>query len=61
MSELNIGDALADGSLEVIEKDRLCYQVVSRSRGATGVRTISKALLNEWVDAVKEHPNEQGG
>ena len=46
-----------DGVIKVLDEDRLCYQVRSFSKGAVGVRTISKALLAEWVDAVAKNPN----
>ena len=54
---LRIGDTTADGSLRVVDEDRLCYKVFSSSNGATGIRTISKDLLNEWIDAVKSDPH----
>jgi len=56
--DLNIGDALADGSIIVQDKDRLCYQVLSTSKGASGVRTISKSLLDEWIAAVNANPQK---
>lgn len=43
-------------TLTIVDEDRLCYVVRSVSRGATGLRTISKALLLEFVDYVREHP-----
>ena len=54
---LKIGDRLADGSIIVRDEDRLCYQVLSTAKGVTGLRTINKALLEEWVDAVRQHSN----
>lgn len=54
---LHIGDKTQDDSLVVIDEDRLCYSVRSVSNGGVGVRTISKALLAEWVDAYKKAPN----
>ena len=48
--------ATADGSLRILDEDRLCYQVLSQTHSAKGVRTISKMLLSEWVEAVKNHP-----
>ena len=54
---LRIGDKLADDSIVVRDEDRLCYQVLSTSKGVTGLRTINKVLLEEWVDAVRQHPN----
>ena len=56
MIELKIGMATADGSLRILDEDRLCYQVLSQTHSAKGVRTISKMLLSEWVEAVKNHP-----
>lgn len=55
--KLNIGDELADGTLEILDEDRLCYSVRSRSNGAVGIRTISKALLDEWIAEYKRNPN----
>ena len=48
-SYLKIGDMSADGRIEIIDEDRLCYQVRNISKGAIGIRTISKKLLNEFV------------
>jgi len=61
MVGLCVGDRLQDSSIVIRDEDRLCYQVLSTSRGATGVRTISKTLLAEWVEAVKNDPHAQGG
>ena len=55
MYTLKIGDKLADDSVIVRDEDRLCYQVLSTAKGATGLRTINKALLEEWVIAVRQH------
>lgn len=57
MNELKIGDAAQDNSLVVLDEDRLCYSVRSVSNGAVGVRTISKALLEEWMGAYRKSPN----
>lgn len=61
MFEFVIGDKSTDGVIEILAKDSLCYQVRSVSRGATGVRTISRRLLEEWVSALKSNPNKSGG
>ena len=53
---LLIGDKTSDDSLVILDDDRLCYRVRSISNGAVGVRTISKALLNEWIVFYKENP-----
>ena len=54
---LRIGDRLHDGSVIIYDEDRLCYQVQSTGKGATGLRTINKSLLDEWVEAVDRYPN----
>ena len=58
MREFEIGDRANDGVIEILAKDSLCYQVRSVSRGATGVRTISKRLFNEWVLALESNPDK---
>ena len=57
MNNLMVGDKTADESLAILDEDRLCYSVKSVSNGGVGVRTISKALLAEWVEAYKKTPN----
>ncbi len=52
---LNIGDK--SGAVEIVDQDRLCYQVRSTSKGSQGLRTISKQLLDEFVQYVMEHPD----
>jgi hypothetical protein len=54
--ELRIGDVSDNGQVTIIDEDRLCYLVKSVSKGAVGLRTISKALLNEFVVYMKQHP-----
>lgn len=53
---LNIGDYSDNGQITIIDEDKLCYLVRSTNRGASGLRTISKALLKEFVDFVQVHP-----
>ncbi len=55
--ELQIGDISLDGKITIIDKDRLCYQVKSISRGAYGIRTISKFILTEFVEYLRLHPD----
>lgn len=57
MQVLKVGDKTEDGSLVILDEDRLCYSVRSISNGGVGVRTISKALLAEWIEAYKKTPN----
>lgn len=46
-----------NGQVEILDSDLLCYVVKNISRGATGIRTISKSLLNEYVEYFDKHPN----
>ena len=39
---LRIGDISDDGKVTIIDEDRLCYIVKNESKGASGLRTISK-------------------
>lgn len=50
------GDVSANGQVTIVDEDRLCYLVKSLSKGATGLRTISKALLQEFVSYIEQHP-----
>lgn len=54
---LQAGDASDNGQVTIIDEDRLCYLVRSESRGAVGLRTISKAILNEYVTYFDENPD----
>ena len=54
---LKIGDYSDNGQITIVDEDKLCYLVRSTSRGASGLRTISKALLKEFVDYVEAHPD----
>ena len=54
--KLRIGDMSENGQVTIIDEDRLCYLVKSVSRGAVGLRTISKPLLEEFVTYMKLHP-----
>ena len=49
-NRLQIGDVSNNGQVEIVDEDRLCYLVRSISKGATGLRTISKSLLEEYVN-----------
>ena len=57
MINLRIGDYSDNGQITIVDEDKLCYLVRSTSRGASGLRTISKALLKEFVDYVEAHPD----
>ena len=53
---LRVGDVSDNGQVTIIDEDRLCYQVKSVSKGAIGIRTISKALLLEFIKYRSTHP-----
>lgn len=55
--KLNIGDVSIDGKVEIVDEDRLCYLVRNISKGATGLRTISKQLLDEFVAFYAANPD----
>lgn len=59
MNTLHIGDYSDNGQIAIVDEDKLCYLVRSTSRGASGLRTISKALLAEFVSYVSQHPEAQ--
>lgn len=45
---LKTGEVSENGQVEIIDQDRLCYKIISRSKEAVGIRTISKDLLEEF-------------
>lgn len=53
---LQKGDISNNGQITIVDEDRLCYLVRSESKGAVGLRTISKALLKEFVEYFRSHP-----
>ena len=55
--QLHRGDMSENGRITIVDEDRLCYVVQSESRGASGLRTISKAILKEFVEFVKSKPD----
>ena len=58
MENLRVGDISSNGQVEIIAEDKLCFLVKSQSNGATGIRTISKALLSEYIQYFLVHPND---
>lgn len=54
---LHKGDMSENGQVTIIDEDRLCYVVQSENRGASGIRTISKRILGEFIEYAKEHPD----
>ena len=57
MRNLKIGDISPSGNIVIVDEDRLCYQVENTSKGTKGIRTISKALLDEFTKYVSQHPD----
>ncbi len=55
--ELKIGAVSSNGQVTIIDKDRLCYLVQNTSKGAIGIRTISKTLLEEFIEYIQKYPN----
>ena len=46
-----------NGQVEILDSDSLCYLVKNISKGATGVRTISKSLLEEYIHYFEKNPS----
>ncbi len=46
-----------NGQIEIIDIDRISLSVKNSSKGAIGIRTISKSLLAEYVSYFKQHQN----
>lgn len=57
MIQLRKGDVSNNGQVTILDEDRLCYLVKSVSKGAEGYRTISKALVQEFVAYIEQHPD----
>ena len=56
--KLNMGDKSKDSRIVIVDKDRLCYLVRSEFHGSLGIRTISKRLLQEFIDYFKINPTK---
>lgn len=56
--ELNIGDVSVDGKVVIVDADRLCYAVNYYVKDQWSIRTISKALVDEFVNYLRQHPEE---
>ncbi len=54
---LKTGEVSENGQVEIIDQDRLCYKIISRSKGAVGIRTISKDLLEEFYKLYQKKPD----
>ena len=56
MIYLRKGDIDSQQTIKIIDEDRLCFLVLSQNRGAQGLRTISKSLLEEFIAYEKQNP-----
>ena len=52
---LQTGMKSLNGQIEIVDVDRICLSVKNFSKGAIGIRTISKSLLAEYVSYFKQH------
>lgn len=57
--KLHIGDQSTDDHIQIIDKDRLCYLVKSKSKSSAGLRTISKRLLGEFIEYFRKNPGKK--
>ena len=55
MFVIHKGDVSDNGQIRIVDEDRLCYVIESNSKGARGIRTISKQLLLEYVNYLRIH------
>ena len=55
--QLHKGDISDNGQVAIVDEDRLCYIVRSDNRGASGLRTISKRILEEFIEYTRKHPD----
>lgn len=46
-----------NGQVEIVDEDKLCFIVRNVSKGVSGLRTISKALLDEYVEYFESKTN----
>lgn len=46
-----------NGQIEIVDVDRISLAVKNFSKGAIGIRTISKSLLTEYVSYFEQHQN----
>lgn len=57
MKSLHVGQKSSNGQIEILGEDRFCYIVKNRSKGAEGVRTINKQLLQEFIEYFSSDSN----
>lgn len=54
---LQPGFKSTNGQIEILDSDSLCFLVKNNSKGAIGVRTISRSLLDEYVEYFEKYPS----
>ena len=57
MIYLHKGDRNDNGTIQIVDEDRLCFLVLSTNKSARGLRTISKQLLEEFVQWESQNPD----
>ena len=57
MIYLHKGDRNDNGTIQIVDEDRLCFLVLSTNKSSRGLRTISKKLLEEFVQWESQNPD----
>ena len=57
MIYLHKGDRNDNGTIQIVDEDRLCFLVLSTNKSSRGLRTISKQLLEEFVQWESQNPD----
>lgn len=57
MIYLHKGDRNDNGTIQIVDEDRLCFLVFTTNKSARGLRTISKQLLEEFVQWESQNPD----
>ena len=57
MIYLHKGDRNDNGTIQIVDEDRLCFLVFTTNKSSRGLRTISKQLLEEFVQWESQNPD----
>lgn len=57
MIYLHKGDRNDNGTIQIVDEDRLCFLVFTTNKSSKGLRTISKQLLEEFVQWESQNPD----
>ena len=57
MIYLHKGDRNDNGTIQIVDEDRLCFLVLSTNKSTRGLRTISKQLLEEFIQWESQNPD----